>query len=113
MENKKVKVVLLGLALVAFLASGCVKQSKIKELKKENGRLNQAIQQKDIQIKTLTDQMEVKQKDLDVIKKELDNSKVELDSVKKELDNTKKELDSVNNKLKTLTAPPAPVRVNK
>jgi len=111
MENKKVKVALLGLALVAFLASGCVNPSKIKELENEIGRLNQVIQQKDAHIKTLTDQMEVKQKDLDVIKKELDNSKVELDSVKKELDNTKKELDSVNNKLKTLTAPP--VRVNK
>ncbi len=138
MNNKKTKVLLLGLVILSFLASGCVNQSKIKELENEIVRLNQVIQQNDIKIKTFIDQAQVKQKDLDTIKNELDSTKNELDGTKKalditkneldgtkkafnstkneldgtrdELDNTKKELDSVNNKLKTLTTPPAKIK---
>ena len=110
MKNKKTKLVLLGLAILAFLASGCVNPSKIKELENEIGQLNQVIQQKDVKIKTLTDQAQVKQKELESIKKDFDSSKKELDSVKKELDSTKKELDNVNKKLNTLVAAPGTVK---
>lgn len=138
MNNKKTKILFLGLVIFSFLASGCVNQSKIKELENEIGRLNQVIQQNNVKIKTLTDQAQVKQKDLDTIKKELDNTKTEfnitkqvldstrkeldntkkelnlinktLDSTKKELDNAKKEIDSVNAKLKPLVVPPAKIK---
>jgi len=93
MKNKKAAVVFLGLAMLAFVASGCVNQSKIKELENEIGRLNQVVQQKDAKTKSLTEQMQVKQK--------------ELDSSKSELRRVKIELDNVNDKLKTLTIPPA------
>ena len=71
-KNKKTVITLLGLAMLAFLASGCVNQSKIKDLEKEIGRLNQIILQKDAKIKTLTEQTQVGQKSLDSIKSELD-----------------------------------------
>ena len=114
---KRTTVLLLTVALAAFLTSGCVDQSKIKELQGQIGQSGQAIHQKDIKIKALTEQALVKQKALDAIAKDLNGSKSELDSVKKELDgtkteldNTKKELDSVNSKLKTLTAPPVTIK---
>jgi len=98
-KNKKTIVTLLSVAMLAFVASGCVNQTKVKDLEKEIGRLNQVIQQKDAKVKTLTEQTLVGQKSLEAIKSELD-------SIKKELDNTKKELDNVNNKLKALVVPP-------
>jgi len=110
MKNNKVKVVLLSLALVTFLTSGCVDSKKIKQLENEVAQLNQVILQKDAKIKTLTDQAQIKQKELESIKKDFDSSKKELDSVKKELDSTKKELDNVNKKLNTLVAAPGAVK---
>jgi peptidoglycan hydrolase CwlO-like protein len=110
MENKKVKVALLGLALVTFLASGCVDSKKIKQLENEAAQLNQVILQKDAKIKMLTDQAQIKQEELESIKKDFDSTKKELDSAKKELDSTKKELDNVNNKLNTLMAAPGTVK---
>ena len=110
MKNKQIKVASLGLFIAVFLTSGCINSGKIKQLENEVARLNQVILQKDAKIKTLTDQAQVKQKDLDTIKKELNSSKAELDGVKKELDNTKKELDKVNNKLKAPTIPPAAIK---
>ncbi|MDP2904812.1 MAG: hypothetical protein Q8O22_00745, partial [Candidatus Omnitrophota bacterium] len=80
-KNKKTMVALLGLAMLAFVASGCVNQTKVKDLEKEIGRLNQVIQQKDAKVKTLTEQTLAGQKSLDAVKSELD-------SVKKGLDNT-------------------------
>ena len=103
MKNKKVKVALLGLALVSFLTSGCVDAKKMQQLEREVAQLNQTILRKDAQIKILIDQTYAKQRDLD-------SSKKELDSIKKELDSTKKELDNVNKKLNTLVAAPGTVK---
>ena len=100
----------MGLSIAAFLASGCVNSGKIKQLENEAAKLNQIILQKDAKIKTLTDQAQVKQKELEGIKNNLGTSKRELDSVKKELDSTKKELDKVNKKLSILTAAPETVK---
>ena len=99
MKNKRTMVTLFGIAMLAFVASGCVNETKVKDQEKEIGRLNQVILQKDAKVKTLTDQTLAGQKSLEAIKSELD-------SVKKELDNTKKELDNVNNKLKAVVVPP-------
>ncbi|MDP2905439.1 MAG: hypothetical protein Q8O22_03970 [Candidatus Omnitrophota bacterium] len=98
-KNKRTGVVLLGLAMLTFVASGCVNQTKVKDLEKEVGRLNQVIQQKDAKIKALTDQTQAGQKSLDTVQNELN-------SIKNELDNTKKELENVNNKLKAVVVPP-------
>jgi peptidoglycan hydrolase CwlO-like protein len=106
MKYKQIIFTLLGLFLVAFLTSGCVDSKKMKLLQNEVTKLSQVIQQKDVEISTLTAQSQIKQKELDSIKNELDSTKKELDSSKKELDSVKKELDSVNKKLNTLTATP-------
>lgn len=90
MKNKKTNVILLGLALVVFLASGCADPSDIKKMHNEISRLTQSIQKQSVTIKNLTDQVRAKQKDLDAVKNELVNA---------------------NNKLKTMTVPP--VEVNK
>lgn len=83
MKNKKTKVVLLGLAIFVFLASGCVNQNKIKELKNEVAQLNQVILQKDAQIKTLTDRVRIKQKELDNVNKKLNTLVAAPKTVKK------------------------------
>ena len=119
MQNKKVEIAVLGLAAVAFLALGCVDSGKIKQLENEVSRLAQLVEQKDVNIKTLTGEAVTKAQELDSVKKELDSSKAELDSVKKELDlskvtldGVKTELDGVNAQLKALTAA-TPVQVTK
>jgi peptidoglycan hydrolase CwlO-like protein len=99
MKYKQITFALLGLALAAFLMTGCVNSGKMKQLESENARLNQLILQKDASLKTLTEQTQAKQRELEAIKKELDSTKKELDSVKKEL-------DGVNKKLDALTATP-------
>ena len=93
MRNMKTRVGLLGLVVLAFLVSGCENKSKIEQLTKDNTQLNQAIQQKDLQIKALTSQVQTQLKDLT--------------AVKAELNNVKTELNNVNNKLKALAVPPA------
>jgi peptidoglycan hydrolase CwlO-like protein len=111
MKNKKTKFILLSLAVVVFLAGGCVNSGKTQQLKDEVTRLNKIIQQKDAKVRTLIDQAQSNQKNVDVITKELDSTKKELDGAKKELDTTKKELDSVNKKLGALT--PKPITLKK
>jgi peptidoglycan hydrolase CwlO-like protein len=110
MANRNIVFALLGLATIAFLTSGCADANKMKQLEREVTQLNQVILQKDAKIKTLTDQAQIKQKELEGIKKDFDSTKKELDSVKKELDSTKQELDSVNKKLNTLMAAPGTVK---
>ena len=110
MKNKRTKIVLLGLFTAVFLTSGCIDSGKIKQLETEVAQLNQLVLQKDAKIKALTDQAQIKQKELESIKKDFDSSKKELDSVKKELDSTKKELDNVNTKLNTPVAAPVAVK---
>jgi len=82
MKSNHAALVMLGLSLMVFLMAGCVNSGKMKQLQSENTRLNQLIQQKDTQIKILTDQSQARQK-------ELANVTSELDRVKKELEATK------------------------
>jgi len=74
MANRKITLMLVGLAVIVFLASGCVDNKKMKQLENDIVRLNQVILQQDTKIKTLTAQV-----------KELDSTKKELKRVNKEL----------------------------
>jgi len=78
--NKKTTVVVLGLAVIAFLASGCEDTKKVKQLESQVAQLNQLLLQKDAKIKTLAEQAQVNKGMLDSVKKELDRTKNELDS---------------------------------
>jgi len=78
--NKKATLVVLGLAVIAFLASGCEDTKKVTQLESQVAQLNLLLLQKDAKIKTLAEQAQ--------------ESKGKLESVKKELDKTKNELDS-------------------
>jgi septal ring factor EnvC (AmiA/AmiB activator) len=100
MAHRQVTSVVLGLALVAFLAAGCADPGKVKQLQNENVRLNQLIQQKDASLATLTEQAQAKQAELEAVKKELDITKKGLESVRTEL-------DYVSKKLSGLAAAPA------
>lgn len=100
MTYRQVTFVILGLALVTFLTSGCADSGKMKKLESENARLNQLILQKDASLKTLMEQAQAKQIELETVKKELDIAKSGLGSVKKEL-------DGVDKKLNNLTTTPA------
>jgi outer membrane murein-binding lipoprotein Lpp len=79
MTKRKITLMLLGLATIVFLTSGCADHKKMKQLENEIVQLNQVILQKDVKIKILTAQV-------------------------KELDNTKKELKKVNRELNVLRA---------
>ena len=79
MTKRKITIMLLGLATIVFLTSGCADHKKMKQLENEIVQLNQVILQKDVKIKILTAQV-------------------------KELDNTKKELKKVNRELNVLRA---------
>ncbi len=79
MTSRKITLMLLGLATIVFLTSGCADHKKMKQLENEIVQLNQVILQKDVKIKILTSQV-------------------------KELDNTKKELKKVNRELNVLRA---------
>lgn len=105
MRSKGIMFMVLGLVVGAFLFSGC-EAGKVKQLQSEVTQLNQIIQQKDAQIKTLIDRVQSKEKELVGVKEELDNTKKELDSIKKVLDSIRKELDAVNQKV-SVSAPAA------
>lgn len=118
MKNTGFKVTVLFLTIAVFIISGYIIYRKIKELESGFSQLNQLVQQKDVTIKTLTGQMQEKQKELDNTNKVLDSTKLELhstnealaiinklvDITNKAFDIIKKELDSVNKKLDDLTA---------
>lgn len=120
MENKLLKIAVLVLSIALFAATSYIVIDKINQLKTENNRLNQLVQQKDDLIKMITGQMQAKETELDNTKKELEITIKDLDSTKKELQDTKKELeaiksqqeaikrelDNVNKKFETLTFQP-------
>ena len=81
MKSKGIMLIVVALAVGTFLFSGCA-ADKAKQLQGEVDRLNQVIQQKDAQIRTVTGQLDVKEKELSGVKEELDNVKKELNALK-------------------------------
>ena len=109
MKKEQIMVV-VGLIIAALLVSNFVCFGKIKQLKHEAKRLNQMIQQKGTDIKSLTEQLQSKQQELDSSKKELANTTQELASTKEELDGIKQGVVNLNNKFnapKTKSSIPA------
>ena len=79
MTSRKIAFILLGLATIVFLTSGCVDHKKMKQLENEIVQLNQVTLQKDVKIKILTAQV----KELDRVNKKLNALKVKTESSKK------------------------------
>lgn len=97
--KKESTVLLLGLVAAAFLVSGCTDTTKLTQLQNESAQLKQAVAQKDVKMKSLTDQVAAKEKEVVAVKKELEASKGELDIVKKEADNAKRASDGSRGEL--------------
>lgn len=84
MKNKGFVFIVLGLIMGAFLSYGC-EMGKVKQLQSEVTQLNQVIQQKDANIKTLNDQAALKEKELSDIRRELETVKSELEALKQKV----------------------------
>lgn len=105
---KKEQVFIIVAVIAAILlVSNLMSFSKINKLNGEVAQLNKTVQQKDVSIKSLTDQVQAKQLEMDNVKKELDVTKQKLTGAENELVMIKKGVDSLN---KRMNAPkPAPV----
>lgn len=79
--SKKMTLVMLSLAVIAFLVSGCQDAKKVTQLESQVAQLNQLLMQKDVQIKTLAEQAQVNKGLLESVKKELDMTKKELNNL--------------------------------
>jgi len=106
--------IVVAVIAVILLVSNLMSFGKINKLSGEVAQLNKAVQQKDANIKSLTDQTQVKQIEIDNVKKELDATKQKLTGAENELAMIKKDVDSLNKRMsapKPVPVAPKPVSV--
>jgi len=103
-------IVILGVIIALLFMSNYFGLGVIKQLKANVYQLNQLMQQKDTQIKSLTNRANAKQQELNSVKEELDSTKQKLASTEQELSGIKKDLDSLNKKFGVSKTIPATIK---
>lgn len=80
---KKEQILMIVSVIAAILlVSNVISFSKISKLNGETARLNKAVQEKDANIRSLTDQVQAKQLELDDAEKALNSLEIKVTAVK-------------------------------